>query len=218
MYPHFCFANFLQSRLKFALDLFESCRYRSIRVQSACVLLFGRLAHFTQRGCVLKVWLFAFGVTSARGAKTHKRRWERKEEDEEMFLGSVCCSVKLPLPVCGVDPAALWVSVRAPCHPAIVQGKKSAQTAIVLHTDLQLQAVQPNISALCQACKIQCHLLAVIIGHKKALPLFFFCGLETSTLDSSNWQWSASFHLHESSQIFDGMDEQASPLPPLDPN
>lgn len=168
----FCFANFPQSRLKFAKDLFDSYRYQPIQIYSACVLLFGRLAHFTQRGCVLKVWLFAFGVMSARGAKTHKRCWKRKEEDEEMFLGSVCCSVKPPLPVCSVDPAALWVSVRAPCHPAIVQGKKSAQTAIVLHTDLQLQAVLPNISALCQACKIQCHLLAVIRGHKRLCHYF----------------------------------------------
>lgn len=45
------------------------------------------------------------------------------------------------------------------CH---CSGQKSAQTPIVLQTDLQLQAVLPNISALCHVFKTQCHTSAMI--------------------------------------------------------
>lgn len=86
-------------------------------------------------------------------------------EEEKGRWGDVfwqcCCSVKLPL-LSAVEILLLCVCLSGSMSSCYCSGQKSAQTPIVLHTDLQLQAVLPNISALCHVCKIQCHLSAVI--------------------------------------------------------
>lgn len=132
-------------------------------------------------------WLISLSsLLSARGAKTHKRCWKRKKEDEEMFFGSVvalwsCLSCLRCRSCCSV---CLSGSVSS-CH---CSGQKSAQTSIVLHTDLQLQAALPNIAALFHVCKIQCHLSAMIRGRHRFsyLCCLFVLLKDITTSNSSN--------------------------------
>lgn len=96
----FSFANFLENCLKFALDLVGNYWYLPLKIHLAHVQRW--LAHFIRSTRLCSWWCSKLDcsllwVMSARGAKTHKRCWKGKKEDEEMFFGSVAALVKLPL-------------------------------------------------------------------------------------------------------------------------
>lgn len=118
----------------------------------------------------LKLWLFTFELCMPRGAKTHKRCWKRKREDEEMFLAGF-------LALWSLFSSCLWSRSCCSVSSCHCSGQKSALTPIVLHTNLQLQPVLPAISALCHACKIRRHLPARIRGCYRFCKSWCLCGL-----------------------------------------
>lgn len=169
------------------------------------------LAAFTLQGCAhgsAQTLTVHFWVMHARGAKTHKRCWKRKKEDEEMFLAGFFFALWSCFSSCLWSRSCCSVCLSGSMSSCCCSGQKSALTPIVLHTNLQLQLVLPSITALCHALKIHCHLPVRIKACYRFCYSWCLCGLllglksETASGSSSwtsvefFWAFHATNHIY----------------------
>lgn len=93
---------------------------------------------------------FDCSLYSGRGARTHKRCWKRKKEDE-MFFGSVVAPWN-GLSCLQCRPCCSVCDCQAPCHPAIVQARNQHR----------LPLFYPQICSYRLLCPISLHFVMLV--------------------------------------------------------